>query len=221
MELNIFEIMCGQTDYKNLKGYTARLFDNYISLSHEYDRIKGENTRLKQRSEIDRDIYVKLIEDRDSWRNRFDTLVEQHNKILIENDVAEAYNKGLTKSHDKLKERYYELEQKYWDAQRLIDKYEQENSDLKSKLDWEKSVSEYLGEQLDDIYESRIEQECTKCQIKYEKVLMEREKLRNELSAERIKSEEMQKYLEAYQSLYVDECMKNRKAKKDGKDSQS
>lgn len=207
MELNIFEIMCGETDYKNLKGYTARLFDNYISLSHEYDRIKGENTRLKQRSEIDRDIYVKLIEDRDHWLKRFDT--------------ATTYNKGLTKSHDKLKERYSELEQKYWDAQRLIDKYEQENSDLKSKLDWEKSVSEYIGKQLDDIYESRIEQECTKCQIKYEKVLMEREKLRNELSAERIKSEERKKYLEAYQKLYVDECMKNRKDKKDGNDCQS
>ena len=221
MELNIFEIMCGQTDYKNLKGYTERLFDNYISLSHEYDRIKGENTRLKQRSEIDRDIYVKLIKARNYWLNRFDTLVEQYNKTLIENNVAETYSKDLTKSHDKLKERYSELEQKYWDAQRLIDKYEQENSDLKSKLDWEKSVSEYLGEQLDDIYESGIEQECTKCQIKYEKVLMEREKLRNELSAERIKSEERQKYLEAYQKLYVDECMKNRKDKKDGKDSQS
>ena len=211
-KFNMFEIMYPIIEVTDERIETffrchMRLIEDYTSLSHEYDRIKGENTRLKQRSEIDRDIYVKLV--------------EQYNKILIENNVAETYSKGLTKSHDKLKERYSELEQKYWDAQRLIDKYEQENSDLKSKLDWEKSVSDYLGKQLDDIYESGIEQECTKCQIKYEKVLMEREKLRNELSAERIKSEERQKYLEAYQKLYVDECMKNRKDKKDGKDCQS
>lgn len=130
------------------------------------------------------------------------------------NKIVDLQNENwkLEEENEELKAKYDELEQKYWDAQRTIDQYARENEDLKKeraicstriktyKLKNDISKSEqHIDERTAKFWENR-----------YEEANLERIKLRNVLVVEQIKRKNAEKYLDAYQRLYIDECEKNR-----------
>lgn len=104
--------------------------------------------------------------------------------------------------YNALNEKYNSLEQKYWDSQRLIDRYDHDYKILgKLKRFWKKRYLEAADE-----LAARDE------------IILENIRLKNELTIERIKAKELKRYMEAYQHLYVIEVVKNNDLKKGEKD---
>lgn len=132
-----------------------------------------------------------VIEVRDKELER---LAECHLKLIKD------YN-NLRKEYDRVKrgtsnKDYDTLEQKYWEAQRTIDKYAAENEELKkSKKDLTRWRDMYYGLQT------------------------ERDELENKLLDTEDKLEETERelkgtkrYLEGYQSLYIEEVLKHKES---------
>lgn len=136
----------------------------------------------------------------------------------------------LSDDYGQLKESYDILEQKYWDSQRLIDKYERDLeheksnafelgkdsiiiANLNNKLErerhfhnfWQKRYYEAVDEQMKLKKENKAPDANT---------IAENLRLRNELTLAKMKAKEQQRYLEAYQKLYVDEVIKNNNLQK-------
>lgn len=90
---------------------------------------------------------------------------------------------------------YDTLEQKYWDSQRLIEKYDRDYGKLYKHFQQIKD-SEMKHRHICDLQ------------------AIENVKLRNELTLEKIRRKEAERYLDAYQHAYTKECIKNIMLKK-------
>lgn len=129
-----------------------------------------------------------------------------HMRELMKNgysvkEIAAIYhidNADILREDDKEDKDDRTLEQKYWDCQRLIDRYQRESDlDKRNIKFWQNRYYEAVKK-----YHSRDDDN------------LEVIRLRNQLTLERIKAKERERYLEAYQKLYVEECLKNRKKQK-------
>lgn len=111
-------------------------------------------------------------------------------------DVTDKNSETKKNEHSaSYKEEYDRLECKYWDAQRLIDKY---------ASDYDKLHSHF----------QKIKDSEMKHRELYRRQVVENIKLHNELVIEKIRNREQKKYLDAYTKLYADECVKNNRLKK-------
>ena len=95
---------------------------------------------------------------------------------------------------------YTELEEKYWDSQRLIAQYAEENEELKNNIDICKRERRFVGA----VYVSRTRQHDDLKQI-LDQMVLENLRLRNKLTVEKIKRKECERYRDAYIDLYINE----------------
>lgn len=97
------------------------------------------------------------------------------------------------------------LEQKYLDSQRLINEYTRENDELKQEIEnlnglvtfLRKCSNKHKTDENIEIYRNN-------------ELIKENIRLRNKLVINGIKSKERERYLRAYQDLYVREVERNR-----------
>lgn len=118
---------------------------------------------------------------------------EKSNKERI--DICEKTVHELCDSLIELRKEYNALEQKYWDSQRLIEKYDRDYGKLYKHFQQIKD-SEMKHRHICDLQ------------------AIENVKLRNELTLEKIRRKEAERYLDAYQHAYTKECIKNIMLKK-------
>lgn len=112
---------------------------------------------------------------------------------------CEMYDR-LSDDYGQLKKDYYILEQKYWDSQRLIDEYDR---GLEKERHFHNFWQKRYYEAVEDQTKLKNKNEDT------EAIIAENIRLHNELTLAKMRGNEQQRYLEAYQKLYVDEVIKN------------
>lgn len=146
-------------------------------------------------------IMYPVVEERDKMlEEKLKQVVKDHLYLLAD------YN-NLRKEYDRVKrdtnrKDYDILEQKYWDAQRTIDKYAAENEELK-----------------------KCKKDLTRWREMYYDLQKERDELENKLLDTEDKLEETERelkgtkrYLEGYQNLYIEEVLKHKESDDKGED---
>lgn len=137
----------------------------------------------------------------------FANMMDLKRKGYTLEEIAHAYGYKFEKEDPEEVKDDRTLEQKYWDCQRLIDQYHRD-SDMDKRLIkfWQNRYYEAVekAKKAENVNSNNL-------RLTQDYDIQEIIQLKNELAIEKIKAKERQRYLEAYQKLYVEECMKNRK----------
>lgn len=165
-------------------------------------------------------IMYPVVEERDKMlEEKLKQVVKDHLYLLAD------YN-NLRKEYDKVKrgtgnKDYDILEQKYWDAQRTIDKYAAENEELKECYA-DSSNKMNLYKRQSDISEFQAKEcmkDLTRWRDMYYDLQKERDELENKLLDTEDKLEETERelkgtkrYMEGYQNLYIEEVLKHKES---------
>lgn len=182
-----------------------KLIMDYNTLCDAYKDASKKNTALIKSN---CDFFNKIVDlQNENWK-----LKEENEELKRRTDNQK---ETLGKCTDALindRSKYDELEQKYWDAQRTIDQYARENEDLKKERTiCSTRIKTYKLKNDISKSEQHIDERTAKFwQNRYEEANKERINLRNKLAVEKVKRENVEKYLVDYQKLYSDECEKNR-----------
>lgn len=166
-------------------------------LEKKLDEVKSTNVKLISKcTKLEYENYEFRTENY-CLKNKLNDLKIIHKDLeksyLKDTDNLKTENKNLQSKYDSL---CNTLEQKYWEAQRTIDKYAAENEDLK-----------------------KSKKDLTRWREMYYDLQKERDELENKLLDTEDKLEETERelkgtkrYMEGYQNLYIEEVLKHKES---------